>query len=393
MPKLKSPGMSPETVIVRAGRDKSVTGPFVNPPVVHASTVLYNNTDDLIHRRQRYTYGRRGTPTIEALASAIAEIEGAAGAVLCPSGLSAVTTSLLTCLASGDHLLMVDCAYAPARRFAKTILKRLGVETTFFDPHIGSAIAALFTERTRAIYLESPGSLTFEMQDVPAIVDAAKERDVATIFDNTWATPLYFKPLAVGVDISLIAATKYVGGHSDVMLGTVSANETYFPRLLDTHGALGLCVGPDDIYLGLRGLRTMPIRLERQMRSGLIVAEWLAARPEVTRVLHPALPSDPGHTLWTRDMSGASGLFGVYFDGWTSKDAAVFVDGLQYFGIGASWGGFESLAILADPRPNRDATPWDKNGALVRIHVGLEDPSDLIADLEQALARVPASAA
>jgi len=385
------PGLKPETALVRVGREKSITGPFVNPPVIHASTVLYNNVDDMVHHRQRYVYGRRGTPTIDALSSAISELEGAAGTVLCPSGLSAVTTALLSCLASGDHLLMIDCAYAPARNFAKTILKRYGIETTFFDPHIGADIGSLFNERTRAVYLEAPGSQTFEMPDVPAIASVAKAHGVATIFDNTWATPLYFKPLAAGVDVTLIAATKYVGGHSDIMLGTVSANDDYWPKLKDTHGTLGLCVGPDDIYLGLRGLRTMAVRLEKQMQSGLVVAKWLEARPEVAHVLHPALESNPGYALWKRDMTGASGLFGVLFKDFTATDAASFIDGLDLFGIGASWGGFESLAILSNPVPNRDATKWSEDGALIRIHIGLEDTGDLIADLEASFVQVAAA--
>jgi cystathionine beta-lyase len=287
---------------------------------------------------------------------------------------------------------MVDSVYAPARHFARTILKRLGVETTFYDPHVGAGIASLFTERTRAIYMESPGSLTFEMQDVPAIVGVAKDRGIATVFDTTWATPYYFKPLAAGVDATLLAATKYVGGHSDVMLGTVSANEAFWPKLIETHGTLGLCVGPDDIYLGLRGLRTMAVRLERQMQSALLVAHWLADRPEVARVLHPGLESDPGHAIWKRDMKGASGLFGVHFAGWTRDEAARFIDGLQFFGIGASWGGYESLAVLANPGPVREAAPWTQEGALIRLHIGLEDPDDLIADLEAGFARVAAGA-
>jgi cystathionine beta-lyase len=228
------------------------------------------------------------------------------------------------------------------------------------------------------------------MLDVPAIIGVAKAHGITTIFDNTWATPLYFRPLSVGVDIALMAGTKYVGGHSDLMLGTVSANEALWPKLRDTHASLGLCVGPDDIYLGLRGLRTMAIRLERQMRSGLAVARWLAARPEVARVLHPALETDPGHALWKRDMSGASGLFGVLFADWTNDQAAQFIDSLKLFGIGASWGGFESLAILATPGPNREATSWNEKGALIRLHIGLEDPDDLIADLDASFARVAA---
>jgi cystathionine beta-lyase len=385
-----SPSLKPATAVVRAGRDKSITGPFVNPPVVHASTVLYDSVDDMVHRRQRYTYGRRATPTIEALAKAVSDLEAAAGTVLCPSGLSAISTALLASLSAGDHLLMVDNVYAPARNFTRTVLRRLGIETTFYDPHIGGGIASLLTDRTRAIYMESPGSLTFEMQDVPAIVAAAKDRGITTIFDNTWATPFYFKPLSIGVDVTLMAGTKYLGGHSDLMLGTVSANEVAWSKLLETHGSLGLCVGPDDIYLGLRGLRTMGVRLERQMRSGLTVARWLEARPEVVRVLYPALDSDPGHALWKRDMAGASGLFGVLLAGWSYKDATRFIDGLKLFGIGASWGGYESLAIVANPRANREAKPWTEDGALIRLHIGLEDPDDLIADLEAGFVRVAA---
>jgi cystathionine beta-lyase len=227
---------------------------------------------------------------------------------------------------------------------------------------------------------------------VPAIVGAARARGIATIFDNTWATPYYFKPLSVGVDVTLIAATKYIGGHSDVMLGTVSANEALWPRLIETHGSMGLCVGPDDIYLGLRGLRTMGVRLDRQMQSALLVARWLAERAEVARVLHPGLDTDPGHAIWKRDMNGASGLFGMHLPAWTRDDAARFIDGLQFFGIGASWGGYESLAVLANPGPVREATPWNEKGVLIRLHIGLEDPDDLIADLEAGFARVAAGA-
>ena len=380
------------TSTVRAGRDKAITGPFVNPPVVHASTVLFDTIDDMVHRRQRYAYGRRGTPTSDGLAMAMNEIEGAAGTVLCPSGLSAASTALLACLSAGDHLLMVDSVYGPSRHFAKTVLARLGIETTFFDPAAGAGIETLFTERTRAIYLESPGSLTFEMQDVPAIVAAAKRHGITTMIDNTWATPVFYKPLAAGVDITLIAATKYIGGHSDIMLGTVSANEALWPKLLETHGSLGLCVGPDDIYLGLRGLRTMPVRLERHMKSAVEVAGWLSRRPEVARVLYPALESDPGHALWKRDMKGASGLFGVQFKDWTEKQAASFIDALRLFGIGASWGGFESLAIIAHPGSDRTTHDWETGkGALIRLHIGLEEPADLIADLDAAFAQVAAS--
>ncbi|HET7715315.1 MAG TPA: cystathionine beta-lyase [Bauldia sp.] len=386
-------GLRPATRIVRAGRDKSITGPFINPPVIHASTVLFENTDAMLDRRQRYVYGRRGTPTSEALESAVAEMEGAKGAVLCPSGLSAVSTALLSQLRSGDHILVVDCVYGPVRHLADTVLKRLGIRTTYFDPLIGAGIANLFEENTTLAYVEAPGSLTFEMQDVPAIAAVAHERGALVVADNTWATPFYFRPLDHGADISLMAGTKYLGGHSDVNIGTVAANERAWARLKETHGTLGLAVGPDDIYLALRGLRTLGVRLERQMKSGLEVAEWLVGRPEVSRVLHPALPGDPGHALWKRDMTGASGLFGFVLDGWSEAEAKGFVDGLRLFGIGASWGGFESLAILAKVGHLRTAVPWRAEGPLIRLHIGLEDPADLIADLERSFAAVAAGRA
>ena len=384
-------GLRPATRIVRAGRDKSITGPFINPPVIHASTVLFENTDAMLDRRQRYVYGRRGTPTSEALESAISEMEGAAGTVLCPSGLSAVSTALLSQLSTGDHILMIDSVYGPVRHLADTVLRRMGIRTTYYDPGIGAGIADLFEEKTTVVYVDPPGSLTFEMQDVPAIAAVAHERGALVVADNTWATPLFFKPLAYGADISLMAGTKYLGGHSDVNLGTVAANGRAWPRLKETHGTLGLAVGPDDIYLALRGLRTLGVRLERQMKSGLEVANWLIGRPEVARILHPALPSDPGHALWARDMSGASGLFGFILDGWSEDDAKAFVDGLRLFGIGASWGGFESLAILAKVRHLRTAVPWRAEGPLIRLHIGLEDPADLIADLDRSFAAVAAS--
>jgi cystathionine beta-lyase len=378
-------GLAPETILVRAGRDRDLAGPFINPPVVHASTVLFDSVDAMLEQRQRYSYGRRGTPTSEALADAVSEIEAAAGTVICPSGLAAVSTALLASVAAGDRILMVDCVYGPSRHFADGMLKRLGVEAAYFDPAIGAGIEALFDGRTRAVYLESPGSLTFEMQDIPAIARIAHAHGATVIADNTWATPLYFKPLAHGVDLSLQAATKYLGGHSDVLLGTVSANAGRWPALQETYQMLGLCAGPDDIYLTLRGLRTLAVRLERQMRSAIAVAEWLAARPEVGRVLYPALPGDPGHALWQRDMSGASGLFGLVLAGWSDSDAKRFIDGLKLFGIGASWGGFESLAILARLSSARRSKARP-DGPLVRLHIGLEHPDDLIADLAQALA-------
>jgi cysteine-S-conjugate beta-lyase len=377
--------VKPATRLIHAGRHKTLTGPFVNPPVIHASTVLFGSVDDMQNKRQRYDYGRLGTPTSDALEAAVNELEGAAGSVLCPSGLAAGTVALLSCLSAGERILVVDSVYGPIRRFANTVLARLGIETVYYDPAIGADIEALFTDRTTAVYLESPGSLTFEMQDLPAIAAVAHRHNATVLFDNTWATPLYFRPLDYGADLSIHAGTKYLGGHSDVMLGTVAASPAAWPKLKATSVALGMHVAPDDVFLGLRGLRTLAVRLERHQASALKVAKWLAARPEVARLLYPPLPSDPGHGLWKRDMRGASGLFGVVFRGWSEDQAKQFIDGLGLFGIGASWGGFESLAILAHVDAIRTAIPWRAEGPLVRLHIGLEDADDLIADLAASL--------
>jgi cystathionine beta-lyase len=382
---------SAATRLIRSGRDKSLTGPFVNPPVIHASTVLFDSVEDMALRRQRYVYGRRGTPTSEALETAVSELEAAEGAVLCPSGLSAASTALLACLAAGDRALIVDSVYSPVRHFADAILRRLSVEIAYYDPKLDEGIEALFTPNTRVVYLEAPGSLTFEMQDLAAVADVAHRRGATVLFDNTWATPLFFRPLEHGADLSIMAGTKYLGGHADLMLGTVAASGDSLKRLKDVHGAMGTHVAPDDVFLALRGLRTLAVRLERHQKSATTVAQWLANRPEVARVLYPALSSDPGHNLWRRDMSGASGLFGVVLNGWSEQQAARFVDSLDLFGIGASWGGYESLAIVAHPQSSRTATEWKAAGPLLRLHIGLEDPDDLIADLDAAFGRFAAS--
>jgi cystathionine beta-lyase len=383
-------GWKPATRLVRIGRDPDLTGPFVNPPVVHASTVLFDSVDEMVARRSRYLYGRWGTPTLEAMEKAVSDLEGAAGTVLSPSGLAAISTALLSCLSAGDHLLLVDCAYYPTRHLADTVLKRLGIETTYFDPAIGAGIRDLFQEHTRAVYLEVPGSLTFEMQDLPAIAAVAHEGGATVLIDNTWATPLYYKPLKLGADIVIHAGTKYFGGHSDVMLGSASATAAAWPSLVQTQRLMGLSVGPDDAFLGLRGLRTLGVRLERQMKSALKVAGWLAGRPEVGRVFHPALPEDPGHALWKRDMTGASGLFSFSLAAWGDKEAKRLIDGLELFGIGASWGGYESLATLASQNMTRTVNPWRSGRPLIRLHIGLEDPDDLIADLKASFERAAA---
>ena len=383
------------TRVVTAGRDPAAYHGFVNPPVYHASTVLYPNAEDFLAHRARYQYGRRGTPTTEALELALQELEGpnCAGVSLLPSGLAAITTALLSVLSAGDHVLVTDSVYGPTRNYCENVLKRFGVTTSYFDPTIGSAIAEQLRPNTRVVFLESPGSLTFEMQDVSAIAKVAHEKGATVLMDNTWATPLFYRPLDHGVDLSIQAGTKYIGGHSDVMLGTVSANAATVAGLKTTVRLSGLCEGPDDVYLGLRGLRTMAVRLDRHFASGVAVARWLEQRPEVLRMLHPALESHPGHALWKRDFAGASGLFSMVLKPVPKKAYHAFVDTLQLFGIGASWGGYESLAIPFDCTPIRTATRWQPGGPTVRFHIGLEAVEDLTADLERGFAALAAAAA
>jgi len=387
------PPSRPATRLVTAGRDPAANHGFVNPPVQHASTVLYASAEDFLARRARYVYGRRGTPTSEALETALRELEGpqCAGVALLPSGLAAISTALLSVLQAGDHLLVTDSAYQPTRKFCNGVLTRYGITTTYYDPMVGAGIAALMQPNTRAVFVEAPGSLSFEVQDVPAIAAAAHDGGAVVLMDNTWASPLYFRAFDKGVDLSIQAATKYIGGHSDVMLGTVSANQKTWPRLSDTMHALGLCVGPDDMFLGLRGLRTLGVRLAQHYRAGLKVARWLAQRPEIARVLHPALDTCPGHAIWQRDFSGASGLFSVVFKPVSQTAVNAFLDELDLFGIGASWGGFESLAIPFDCAAIRTAATWAPGGPTVRIHIGLEDVDDLLGDLERGFAALAAT--
>lgn len=379
--------LSLETIITHSGRPDIASDPFVNPPVVRASTVLFESLAATKPGKSKYSYGRRGTPTSEALTDLIAEIEGAAGALVTPSGLAAVSVALLSVLKTGDHLIVSDSAYGPTRHFCDGVLKRFGVETSYCDPGVGGAIEALIKPNTRAIFMEVPGSLTFEMQDVPAIVAVAKDRGLTTLIDNTWATPVYFRPLDLGVDISLMAATKYVVGHSDAMLGTIACAASVWPKVNHTYGDMGMFTGPDDMYLALRGLRTMALRLERHFESALTVARWLEHRPEVARVLHPALPAHPGHAIWKRDFRGASGLFAFELKPVSPERVAAMVDGLDLFGIGYSWGGYESLITVPDLTGIRTATAAPA-GPLVRLHIGLEDPQDLIADLDAGLRRL-----
>jgi cystathionine beta-lyase len=387
------PAFKPATRLVVGGRDPAANHGFVNPPVHHVSTVLYPTAEDFLARRARYLYGRRGTPTSEALEDALRALEGpdCAGVALLPSGLAAISTALLAVLKAGDHLLVTDSVYQPTRKFCDGMLKRYGVTATYYDPLIGGGIAALIQPNTRAVFVEAPGSLSFEIQDVPAIAAAAHAKGAVVLMDNTWATSLYFRAFEKGVDLSIQAATKYIGGHSDVMLGTVSANKATWERLADTVHALGLCVGPDDVYLGLRGLRTMGVRLAQHHQAGMKVARWLAERPEIACVLHPALESCPGHALWRRDFSGASGLFSIVFKPVAQTAVNAFLNELTLFGIGASWGGFESLAIPFDCAPIRTATKWAPGGPTVRLHIGLEEIDDLIDDLERGFAAFAAA--
>jgi cystathionine beta-lyase len=391
--------MREETTVVHSGLHPERHHGAVNPPVFHASTILSETVAEFRRKRQNWIleqpgtyYGRFGTPTIEALQEAIAALEGGHRSVVYPSGLAACAGALLAFLSAGDHLLMSDTVYGPTRNFANGFLKRFGVGTTFFDPLAGRSIESLIRPETRVIYLESPGSLTFEVQDVPAIAEAARRRGIAVIADNTWGTPLYFKPFAHGVDVSVQAATKYIVGHSDAMLGAITCTKEAWPRLRRSTHELGQTAGPDDVYLAQRGLRTLAVRLKQHWKAGVALAGWIARQPEVERVLHPALPGDPGHAIWKRDFTGACGLFGVVLkEGITERALCAMIDGLELYGIGSSWGGFESLIVPFDPRETRTATKWPHKGPCFRIHAGLENEEDLIADLEAGFKRLRAA--
>jgi cystathionine beta-lyase len=386
-----SKGAEPATEVVHLGRAPFEHHGFVNPPVYRGSTVLYETLEALKSRKQKYTYGRRATPTTRALEEAIVHLEGGAATILTSSGLGAVSTAILAFAEAGDHILITDSVYQPARAFADRLLKRLGVETTYYDPTIGAGVARHFRPNTRLIVVESPGSQTFEMQDIPAIAAVARANNVWVIADNTWATPLFCKPLALGADVSIQAATKYIVGHADAMLGAVTANARAAKHVDNAKEALGTCPGSEETYLGLRGLRTLDVRLERHQRSGLAVAEWLAGRAEVDRVLHPALPGHPGHDIWKRDFTGATGLFTIVLKPVAEKSLAAFLDGLKLFGMGYSWGGFESLVIPFDPTSYRTAIQWTGPGPALRFHVGLEAVEDLIADLAAGFKRMAAA--
>jgi cystathionine beta-lyase len=383
------------TRLVHAGRGPGYAEGVVNPPVWRASTILFETLADLDAAIKApddgLYYGRRGTPTQWALENALTGLEpGAAGTKLYPSGVAAITTSLLAVVKAGDHVLITDSAYEPSRQFGDQLLRRMGVEVGYFDPLIGGGIDALIRPETSAILLESPGSLSFEIQDVPAITAVARARSVVTMIDNTWATPLRLQPLALGCDISIQALTKYVGGHSDLMMGSATATPALWPRLKAATYRLGHSVSADDAALALRGLRTLSLRLDRQEASALAVARWLQAQPAADRVWHPALPSHPGHALWQRDFSGATGLFSFVLKRGTRQHTAALIDDLAHFGIGFSWGGYESLALPVELTGIRTATDTPLPGPIIRLSIGLEDPEDLIADLAAGLARYEA---
>jgi cysteine-S-conjugate beta-lyase len=386
--------MERETRLVHAGRAPEGHEGAVSPPIYRASTILYPTMAAYEKRNERvytsYGYGIHGTPTTIALAEALAELSGGARTLLLSSGLSAVTQALTANLRRDDHLLIADTVYGPTRVFCTEVLRRYGVEVTFYDPLVGAGIAELMRPSTRVVYLESPGSQTFEVQDVPAIAAAARARGALVFLDNTWATPLHFRSFEHGVDVEIQALTKFVAGHSDLLLGAVTTRTEELYRVArDGASTFGDCPAPDVCYEALRGLRSLAVRLRHHEASALRVAEWLTRRPEVARVLHPALPQDPGHAIWKRDFRGASSLFGVLLGTRSERAVAAMVDGLRLFKIGASFGGFESLVVPV--RPVRSARPWRESGFLLRLHVGLEAVDDLIGDLEAGLSRLGAA--
>lgn len=385
--------MRSRTRLVHAGRKPAEQFGFVNTPIYRGSTVLFPDVATLEDRfgGARFAYGTHGTPTTEALETAWTELAGAAGTVIVPSGLAAVTLALMSVVKAGDHVLVTDSVYQPSRRFASSVLARLGVETTYYDPMIGRGVAALMRHNTSVVFTESPGSQTLEVQDIPAIAEAAHARGAAVLMDNTWATPLLFSPHAHGVDLAIEAGTKYLSGHSDLLLGLVSANAAYLPRLRETFRAFGNCPGPEDVFLALRGLRTMELRLREAERQALAMAHWLKARPEVARVLHPAFPEHPGHAVWARDFGGSSGVFSVVLKPCPKEAMEAMLNGFDLFGLGFSWAGYESLVVPFDCASYRTATTWTPEGPALRFSIGLEDVEDLQDDLDRGFARLRAA--
>ncbi len=384
-----------DTQVVVSGRDTKSYGGLINPPVYHGSTILAESVETYNSRyldaqdgEQVMVYGTMGNPTAWSLENAIAELEGGYHCSTYPSGLAAISVALMAFLKSGDHLLMTDSTYAPTRRFCNTVLRRFGVETTYYDPLIGAGIESLMRPNTAVVYTESPGSNTFEVQDIPAIAEVAREHGAILQLDNTWASPLFFKPFEHGADISIQAATKYIVGHSDVLLGSVTTTKETWKTLRDCTWQFGQCVAPDDLYLAQRGLRTMAVRLRQHQQNSLEIAEWLRNRDEVRRGLHPGLPDAPGHDIWKRDFLGASGLFGVELKTFAKKAVEKMVDEMRLFGIGSSWGGYDSLMLPVNVRDLRTTSPWRFEGPLLRLYIGLEDVDDLKDDLNDGLGRL-----
>ena len=391
--------MKQDTLITTVGRDPEKNHGIVNPPVYHASTIVSPTLAEFREKRTRrweldnFTYGRQGTPTHQSLEVATAALLGGDRSVCMGSGLAAINAAMLAFLQSGDHVLMVDTVYGPARSFCDKFLARFGVETTYYDPTIGTGIKDHIQDNTKIVYTESPGSLTFELQDIRAISNEAHKRDCIVIIDDTWSSGVFFKPFEHGVDVSVIAGTKYIVGHSDVMMGMITTTEEYWQQVRQSASALGANSGPDDVYLALRGMRTIGVRMRQHHENGLKLAQWLEQRPEVDRVLHPGLPSNPYHELWKRDFTGACGLFGVVLKHYEEKALAPMLDGLKLYGMGSSWGGFESLILLTNPASTRTVAKeqWENDGPTLRIHAGLEDPDDLIDDLEKGFKRLNAN--
>ena len=379
-----------DTILIHAGRNPHKYDGIVNPPVFHASTVLASSLDDFYNfDKKRISYGIHGTETSFALESAIAALEHGAGTILCPSGLAAITTTIIACAKSGDHILITDNTYGPTRVFMNRLMAKFGVEVEYFPPMIGDNIKNMIKPNTSLIWMESPGSQTFEISDITAICKIAQDNDIITAIDNTWAAGYYYKPLDFGVDISVQAATKYISGHSDCMLGVITCNQKTLKKIRQTWDLLGQAVAPDDVYLAMRGLRTMAVRLRQHSENAVKFANWLQSRPEIIKIMHPALDTDPHHKLWQRDFTGSSGLFGFVMQDMGKKSLANMMDGLKLFGMGYSWGGFESLLIPSDPSLNRSVSKWDDNGGqTMRIHIGLEDIDDLINDFKLGLERL-----
>jgi cystathionine beta-lyase len=387
-PSSKLAAFRERTRLVHAGRDPFEQHGFLNTPIYRGSTVLFPSMGDLVHERPTYVYGTKGTPTVASLQRAWTDLTGAEGTVAVPSGLAAISLALMSCLKAGDHLLVTDSAYRPTRVFCDRVLRRFGVETTYYDPTIGSGIEALLRANTTAVFAEAPGSQSFEMQDIPAIAEVAHRHGAVVLMDNTWATPLFFPPHERGVDMAIEAGTKYLSGSSDLLLGLVSANERCFKQLRATFDAFAIPPGPEDVFLALRGMRTMALRLREHQRQARDMARWLEGRPEISRVLHPGLESHPGHAIWKRDFNGSSGLFSAILKPAPREAVAAMVDGLELFGMGYSWGGYESLVLPFDCSNYRSAVPWNPEGPALRFHIGLEDIEDLKADLEAGFERL-----